>query len=89
MDKEIKNYNEKQNGFYNELVSVGKAMFDLYSCRPLSAEQIEILATASDEDKVLGMNLVVGNRLTISPKYNTYSRNVDAIKAGRLLKKSK
>ena len=89
MEKEIKNYNENQFGFYNELVSVGKAMFDLYACRPLSAEQIEILATASDEDKVLGMNLVVGNRLTISPNYNTYSRNVDAIKAVRLLKKSK
>ena len=89
MDKEIKNYNENQFGFYNELVNVGKAMFDLYSCRPLTVEQIEILATASDEDKVLGMNLVAGNRLTINQNYNTYSRNVDAIKAVRLIKRSK
>lgn len=89
MEKYIKNYNENQVGFYDELVSVGKAMFDLYACKPLSVDQIEMLATASDEDKVLGMNIVASNRLTLNQNYNTYNRNVDAIKAVRLLKRSK
>lgn len=76
------------DAYYYRLVQIGKAMFELYDCKPLSYEQIELLAISSDKDKIDGMNIVMNNRLLINKNYNTYIRNTDSIKALRLLRLS-
>lgn len=80
---------EDYNAYYYRLVQIGKAMFDLYDCKSLSREQIELIAMSSSDDILRGMEIVVNNRLTLNNNYNTYRRNVDAIKAVKLIKRSK
>lgn len=72
---------EEYNAYYYRLVQIGKAMFDLYDCKTLRSEQIELLATTSNDDKIRGMDIVINNRLILNKNYNVYLRNVDSIKA--------
>lgn len=87
MDKNLKF--EEYNAYYYRLVQIGKAMIALYDCKPLNNEQIELLAMSSDRDKLAGIDIVMKNRLVLNKNYNTYVRNVDAIKARTILRLSR
>ena len=80
---------EDYDAYYYRLVQIGKAMFDLYDCKPLSRAQIELLAMASNDDKIHGMNIVMNNRLILNKNYNVYIRNIDSIKSIKLLRLTK
>ena len=57
---------EDYDAYYYRLVQIGKAVFDLYDCKPLSNEQIELLAISSNDDKIRGMDIVVSSRLVLN-----------------------
>lgn len=80
---------EDYNAYYYRLVQIGKAMFDLYDCKSLSREQIELLATASNDDKIDGMNIVMNKRLILNQNYNVYRRNIDSINSIKRLRLTK
>lgn len=79
---------EDYDAYYYRLVQIGKAMFDLYDCKSLSNEQIDLLAMSSNDDKIHGMDIVMSSRLVLNKNYNVYRRNSDSIKALRLLRLS-
>jgi len=72
---------EEYNAYYYRLVQIGKAMFDLYDCKQLSREQIELLAMSSSNDILRGLEIVVNNRIVLNEKYNVYKKNIDSIKS--------
>ena len=80
---------EDYDAYYYRLVQIGKAMFDLYDCKSLSREQIELLAMSSNDDKIEGMNLVMNNRVILNKNYNVYRRNIDSIKSIKRLRLTK
>lgn len=90
MEKLIKDLKfEDYDAYYYRLVQIGKAMFDLYDCKSLRSEQIELLAMSSSDDKIKGMNIVMNNRLILNQNYYVYQRNVDFIKAIKLIRLTK
>lgn len=86
MEKELKF--EEYDAYYYRLVQIGKAMFALYDCKPLSNEQIELLAISSSDDIIHGMNIVVNNRIIINKDYDIYRRNSDSIRTRKCLRLS-
>lgn len=74
---------------YDRLLNIGNAMFAYYDGKVLSYDQIELIAGASNDDKVQGMNIAVEDRLRLKYSYSTYQRNSDAISSARILKRKK
>lgn len=58
--------------YYFRLAYIGKAMFAYYDGEVLTENQIKLIAESSYKEKILGMNLVAGNRL-INNKYQNHS----------------
>lgn len=79
---------EDYNAYYYRLVQIGKAMFDLYDCKQLSREQIELLAMSSSNDILRGMEIVVNNRIALNKNYNLYKKNIDSIESVRRIRRN-
>ena len=80
---------EDYDVYYYRLVQIGKAMFDLYDCKSLSREQIELLAISSNDDKIKGMDIVINNRLILNHNYDIYRKNIDSIKTIKRIRRTK
>ena len=80
---------EDYDVYYYRLVQIGKAMFDLYDCKSLSREQIELLAISSNDDKIKGMDIVINNRLILNHNYDIYRKNIDSIKTIKHIRRTK
>lgn len=76
--------------YYSYLYELGNAMFAYYdSMTMLSSEQIQLIANSSDEDKVSGMYFAARDRQRIKYGYSTFSKNTNAIRDAKIIKRSK
>lgn len=67
--------------YISYLYNLGNAMFDYYNGRKLSPGQIELVANASDEDKIHGMDLAAKHN--IQKDSDTFYKNTMALKLAK------
>ena len=82
--RDLEGIDKKKLGKYiSYLYNLGSAMRAYYNCEELSLDQIELIANATSEDKIRGMNLVSDHVLVNDKNYVTYYKNSTAIKLSK------